>query len=98
MVGQAVPPASGADPLVLRCPPGTTARLLPNALQSAVSGTRRQQLKILLRNSPEARWQKLEPFQFGGPDGEKKLESLLEKSPDLLTTEGSKPILFFKIG
>lgn len=53
-------------------------------------------MKILLRNSPEARWQKLEPFQFGGPDGEKKLESLLEKSPDLLTTEGGKPILFFK--
>ena len=53
-------------------------------------------MKILLRNSPEACWQKLEPFEFGGPDGEKKLESLLEKSPDLLTTEGGKPILFFK--
>jgi hypothetical protein len=53
-------------------------------------------MKILLRNSPEAPWQKLEPFEFGGPDGEKKLENLLEKSPDLLTTEGGKPILFFK--
>jgi hypothetical protein len=62
----------------------------------AQSQVRRQQLKILLRNSPEARWQKLEPFEFGGPDGESKLEKLLEKSPDLLTTEGSKPILFFK--
>jgi hypothetical protein len=53
-------------------------------------------MKILLRNSPEAHWQKLEPFAFGGPDGEKKLENLLEKSPDLLTKEGGKPILFFK--
>lgn len=53
-------------------------------------------MKILLRNSPEAQWKKLEPFEFGGSDGEKKLESLLEKSPDLLTTEGGKPILFFK--
>ena len=53
-------------------------------------------MKILLRKSPEAGWQKLEPFEFGGPDGEKKLEQLLEKSPDLLTTEGGKPVLFFK--
>jgi RecB family endonuclease NucS len=53
-------------------------------------------LKILLRKSPEAGWQKLEPFEFGGPDGEKKLEQLLEKSPDLLTTEGAKPVRFFK--
>ena len=53
-------------------------------------------MKILLRNSPEAHWQKLEPSAFGGPDGEKKLENLLEKSPDLLTKEGGKPILFFK--
>jgi hypothetical protein len=52
-------------------------------------------MKILLRNSPEAHWQKLEPFEFGGPDGEKRLENLLEKSPDLLTKEGGKPILFF---
>ena len=53
-------------------------------------------MKILLRNSAEAPWQKLEPFEFGGPDGEKKLEELLEKSPDLLTIEGGKPPLFFK--
>lgn len=53
-------------------------------------------MKILLRKSPAALWQKLEPFEFSGPDGEKKLEQLLEKSPDLLTTEGGKPILFFK--
>jgi hypothetical protein len=53
-------------------------------------------MKILLRNSPEAPWQKLEPFEFGGPDGEKKLEILLEKSPDLLTTEGGNPPLLFK--
>jgi hypothetical protein len=49
-------------------------------------------LKILLRKSPEAQWQKLEPFDFGD---ENKLEKLLEKSPDLLTIEGGKPILFF---
>jgi len=53
-------------------------------------------MKILLKNSPEATWQKLEPFEFGGPEGEKKLENLLEKSPDLLTTEGGKPIVFLK--
>ena len=53
-------------------------------------------MKILLRNSAEEPWQKLEPFEFGGPEGEKKLEALLKKSPDLLTTEGGKPILFFK--
>jgi hypothetical protein len=34
-------------------------------------------MKILLRNSPGAPWRKLEPFEFGGPDGEKKLENLL---------------------
>jgi hypothetical protein len=50
-------------------------------------------LKILLRKLPEAQWRKLEPFDF---DDEKKLEELLEKSPDLLSTEGGKPILFFK--
>jgi len=53
-------------------------------------------VKILLRNSPDSQWQKLEPFEFGGPDGEKKLETLLEESPDLLSTEWDKPILFFK--
>ncbi len=53
-------------------------------------------MKILLRNSAEDPWQKLEPFEFGGPEGEKKLEALLKKSPDLMTTEGGKPILFFK--
>ena len=53
-------------------------------------------MKILLRDSPNTPWQKLEPFEFGGPDGEKKLEELLEKSPDLLSSEGGKPVLFFK--
>ncbi len=54
-------------------------------------------MKILLRHSPNTAWQKLEPFEFGVPDGEKKLEKSLQKSPDLLTTEGGKPILFFKV-
>jgi hypothetical protein len=53
-------------------------------------------MKILLRNSPEGQWKKLEPFEFGGPDGEEKLQSLLEKSPDLLADEGGKPVLFFR--
>lgn len=53
-------------------------------------------MKILLRSSAEEQWHKLEPFEFGGPQGEKTLEHLLEKSPDLLTIEGGKPPLFFK--
>ena len=53
-------------------------------------------MKILLRNSAEGPWQKLEPFEFGGPGGETKLEHLLQESPDLLTTDGGKPPLFFK--
>jgi len=53
-------------------------------------------MKILLRNDVERPWQELEPFEFGGPDGETKLRTLLEKSPELLSTEGGKPVLFFK--
>ena len=53
-------------------------------------------MKILLRNSPQTQWQKLEPFEFGGEHGEKTLEKLLEESPDLLPTEEGKPVLFFR--
>jgi hypothetical protein len=53
-------------------------------------------MKILLRNSPQTKWQKLEPFEFGGEQGEKTLEKLLEESPDLLPTEEDKPVLFFR--
>lgn len=53
-------------------------------------------MKILLRNSPQTQWQKLEPFEFGGEHGEQTLEKLLEESPDLLPTEEGKPVLFFR--
>lgn len=38
-------------------------------------------MKILLRNDVERPWRELEPFEFGGPDGETKLRTLLENSP-----------------
>jgi hypothetical protein len=51
-------------------------------------------MKILLRHSSKGAFHKLDPFEFGGPEGEKKLQDLLENSPDLLATEGGKPVVF----
>jgi hypothetical protein len=50
-------------------------------------------MKILLRDAQSAKWQKLEPRGF---ENEAQLEELLEKSPDLLPTDDSKPVLYFK--
>jgi hypothetical protein len=77
---------------------GTLAPRDRRHYKASVFASRREEatMKILLRNSAGGPWLKLEPFEFGGPDGETKLESLLEKSPDLLTTEGGMPIVFLK--
>lgn len=53
-------------------------------------------MKILVRKSASGQWRKLEPFEFGGPDGELQLQTMLEKSPDLLTAQGGQPVLFFR--
>jgi hypothetical protein len=50
-------------------------------------------MKILLRDARNAKWQKMDPRGF---DNEAQLEELLEKSPDLLPADDSKPILYFK--
>jgi hypothetical protein len=54
------------------------------------------EIEIPLSHSADAAGQKLEQFEIGVSNGEKKLGKSLEESHDLLTTEGGKPILVFK--
>jgi len=53
-------------------------------------------MKTLLRHSSKGAWYKLDPFEFVGPDGDKKLQDMPENSPDLSATEGGNPAVFFR--
>lgn len=61
-----------------------------------ITATGEPQVKILLRNPQQLKWQKLEPRNFGGDHGEEEFQRLLEESPDLLPTDAGGPVLFFR--
>lgn len=50
-------------------------------------------MKILLRNSKQREWKKLEPHDY---DKEKELEAMLAESPDILPANGAPPVVLFK--